>query len=181
MAGGRAAEGKIASKGGGGAFRRGALAVLFGQGIRGQDAVSFSRSLLLQFGGLRGILTQQATAFEKVKGLGLAKTAMLFAVREIGLRQLREKMIGQNFVRSPQAVTDYLTAALRDRNARSSRFFFWIRRFALSGNAIFFTGRLMKRRSIPARSSRPRWNSTPQAGARAQSSFRQGRAESRGL
>ncbi len=91
------------------------LAVLFGHGTRGQDVVSFSRNLLLQFGGLRGVLIQQSDALGKVKGMGLAKTAMLFAVREIGLRQLREKMIGQNFVRSPQAVTDYLTAALRDQ------------------------------------------------------------------
>jgi DNA repair protein RadC len=91
------------------------LAVLFGQGIRGQDAVSFSRSLLLQFGGLRGILAQSSIMLGQVKGLGMAKRCMLLAVREIGLRQLREKMIGQNFVRSPQAVTDYLTAALRDQ------------------------------------------------------------------
>ena len=44
------------------------LAVLLGQGTREQDVVSFSRSLLLQFGGLRGVLAQQPASFKKVKG-----------------------------------------------------------------------------------------------------------------
>ncbi|MDD5225856.1 MAG: hypothetical protein PHV97_01555, partial [Candidatus Omnitrophica bacterium] len=46
------------------------LAVLFGQGVRGRDAVSFSRDLLLQFGGLRGIFIQQPDMLVQVKGLG---------------------------------------------------------------------------------------------------------------
>jgi len=116
------------------------LAVLFGHGTRGQDVVSFSRNLLLQFGGLRGILVQQATALGKVKGLGLAKTAMLFAVREIGLRQLREKMIGQNFVRSPQAVTDYLTAALRDQKREIFKVLFLDKSLRISGERDLFIG-----------------------------------------
>jgi DNA repair protein RadC len=116
------------------------LAVLFGHGIRGQDAVSFSRNLLLQFGGLRGVLTQQASSFEKVKGLGMAKTAMLFAVREIGLRQLREKMIGQNFVRSPQAVTDYLTAALRDQKREIFKVLFLDKGLRILGERDLFFG-----------------------------------------
>jgi DNA repair protein RadC len=116
------------------------LAVLFGHGTRGQDVVSFSRSLLLQFGGLRGVLIQQADALGKVKGLGLAKTAMLVAVREIGLRQLREKMIGQNFVRSPQAVTDYLTAALRDQKREIFKVLFLDKSLRIMGERDLFIG-----------------------------------------
>ena len=116
------------------------LAVLFGQGVRGQDAVSFSRGLLVQFGGLRGILTQQTASFEKVKGMGLARTAMIFAVREIGLRQLREKMIGQNFVRSPQAVTDYLTAALRDQKREIFKVIFLDKGLRILGERDLFFG-----------------------------------------
>ena len=116
------------------------LAVLFGQGVRGQDAVSFSRGLLVQFGGLRGILTQQTASFEKVKGMGLAGTAMIFAVREIGLRQLREKMIGQNFVRSPQAVTDYLTAALRDQKREIFKVIFLDKGLRILGERDLFFG-----------------------------------------
>ncbi len=116
------------------------LAVLLGHGTRGQDVVSFSRSLLLQFGGLRGILTQSPASFEKVKGLGLAKTAMLFAVREIGLRQLREKMIGQNFVRSPQAVSDYLTATLRDQKREIFKILFLDKALRIIGERDLFFG-----------------------------------------
>jgi DNA repair protein RadC len=116
------------------------LAVLFGQGVRGQDAVSFSRSLLLQFGGLRGILIQRASALGRVKGLGRAKSCMLLAVREIGLRQLREKMIGQNFVRSPQAVTDYLTAALRDQKREIFKVLFLDKALRILGERDLFFG-----------------------------------------
>ncbi len=116
------------------------LAVLFGRGVRGQDAVSFSRSLLLQFGGLRGILSQPPAAFQCVKGLGSARTAMLSAVREIGLRQLREKMIGQNFVRSPQAVTDYLMASLRDQKREIFKVLFLDKGLRILGERDLFHG-----------------------------------------
>ncbi len=116
------------------------LAILFGHGIQGQDAVSFARSLLLEFGGLRGLLHQKPAAFGKIKGLGSAKTAMLAAVREIGLRQLREKMIGQNFIRSPQAVTDYLTAALRDQKREIFKVLFLDKTLRILGEKDLFYG-----------------------------------------
>lgn len=116
------------------------LAVLFGHGIRGQDVVSFSRGLLLQFGGLRGLLTQSPPSFENVKGLGQAKTAMLSAVREIGLRQLREKVMGQNFIRSPQAVTDYLMAALRDQKREIFKVLFLDKGLRILGERDLFHG-----------------------------------------
>lgn len=114
--------------------------MLFGHGVQGRDAVSFSRDLLLQFGGLRGIMIQQPASLEKVKGLGLAKTAMLFAVREIGLRQLREKIIGQNIVRSPQAVTDYLTASLRDQKREVFKVLFLDKALRIMGERDLFYG-----------------------------------------
>lgn len=39
---------------------------------------------------------------------------ILAAIKELGRRYLKEAIIGQNFIRSPQAVTDYLMASLRD-------------------------------------------------------------------
>ena len=116
------------------------LAILFGRGIRGQDVVSFSRSLLLQFGGLRGILTQPPALLEKVKGLGVARICMIPAVREIGIRILREKMIGQNFVRSPQAVTDYLMAALRDQKREVFKALFLDKALRIMGERDLFYG-----------------------------------------
>lgn len=116
------------------------LAVLFGRGLRGQDVVSFSRDLLLQFGGLRGLLNQPPQAFNAVRGFGSARTCMILAVREIGLRQLREKMIGQNFVRSPQAVTDYLMAALRDQKREIFKVLFLDKGLRITGERDLFHG-----------------------------------------
>ncbi len=116
------------------------LAVLFGKGTRGQDVVTFSRDLLVRFGGLRGILSQTPAVFQSVKGLGPAKACMILAVREIGLRQLREKMIGQNFVRSPQAVTDYLSAALRDQKREIFKVLFLDKALRILGERDLFYG-----------------------------------------
>lgn len=116
------------------------LAVMFGHGIRGQDVVSFSRELLLRFGGLRGLLNQTQTTLLQPKGLGQAKVAMLLAIREIGIRYLREKMIGQNFVRSPQAVTDYLLATLRDQKREIFKVLFLDKSLRMVGERDLFHG-----------------------------------------
>ena len=116
------------------------LAVLFGHGTRGQDVVSFSRDLLQQFTGLRGLLNQSQGTLRQVKGLGAAKVCMLFAIKEIGLRQLREKVVGQNFVRSPQAVTDYLCAALRDQKREIFKVLFLDKALRIVGERDLFYG-----------------------------------------
>ena len=117
------------------------LAVLFGHGTRGEDVVTFSRELLLQFGGLRGLLSQQQSALlGQRKGLGQAKVAMLFSIKELGLRHLREKMMGQNFIRSPQAVTDYLYAALRDQKREIFKVLFLDRALRIVGEKDLFYG-----------------------------------------
>ncbi|HNX68786.1 MAG TPA: DNA repair protein RadC [Candidatus Omnitrophota bacterium] len=116
------------------------LAVVFGHGMRGKDVVSFSRELLLQFGGLRGLLSQNPAGFGRIKGLGQAKIAMLYSLREIGLRHLREKITGQNFVRSPQAVTDYLSAALRDQKREIFKVLFLDKALRILGERDLFYG-----------------------------------------
>lgn len=131
---------KLLQKGAGALSDAELLAILFGHGIHGQDVVSFSRSLLVNFNGLRGLLSQPQDAFGKVKGLGQAKIAMLFAVRELGLRHLREKMAGQNFVRSPQAVTDYLYAALRDQKREIFKVLFLDKSLRIVGERDLFYG-----------------------------------------
>ena len=116
------------------------LAILFGHGPRGQDVLSFARSLLLEFGGLRKLFVQEPDALKTFQGLGTAKVAMLVAVRELGVRHLREKMIGQNFVRSPQAVTDYLTAALRDKKREVFKVLFLDKALRIMGERDLFYG-----------------------------------------
>ena len=71
-----------------------------------QTEVGTAMELLSRSGGLRKVFD--------LKDLSIVERVKLLAVREIGKRILKEGMIGQNFVRSPQAVSDYLTASLRD-------------------------------------------------------------------
>ena len=71
-----------------------------------QTEVGVALDLLNKAGGLRQLFD--------LRDLPESQLVVLQAVREIGRRVLKQGMIGQNFVRSPQAVTDYLTASLRD-------------------------------------------------------------------
>ncbi len=71
------------------------------------DEVETARAALQSAGSLRALLESGA-------GLPEHQKIMLKAIQEIGKRNLKENVIGQNFVRSPQAVSDYLLASLRD-------------------------------------------------------------------
>jgi DNA repair protein RadC len=71
-----------------------------------QTEVGVALELLHKAGGLRQLF--------ELRDLPESQQVVLQAVREVGRRVLKQGMLGQNFVRSPQAVTDYLTASLRD-------------------------------------------------------------------
>lgn len=116
------------------------LAILFGHGSRFQDVISFSRDLLSRFSGLRGLFSQSEGSLRKVRGLGVAKIAMLFAIKEIGQRQLREKIMGQNFVRSPQAVAEYLCSNLRDQKREIFKVLFLDKALRIIGERDLFYG-----------------------------------------
>ena len=60
------------------------IAVLFGSGGRGRDVETLSKELLVQFSGILGLINAPASLLEKQKGIGKAKIATLFALREIG-------------------------------------------------------------------------------------------------
>ena len=91
------------------------LAILLRSGIQGKDAIQLARDLISQFNGLRGLLSVEFGELSKVKGLGQAKISTLLAATEIAKRQLKEELIGKNFVRDPQSILDYLYSSLRDR------------------------------------------------------------------
>ena len=92
------------------------LAVLLRSGVRGKDALQLGREMLHTFGGLRGLLAAGHADLRKIKGLGPAKIATLLAAAEMARRQLRSEILGRNAVRDPQAILDYLSLSLRDRN-----------------------------------------------------------------
>jgi DNA repair protein RadC len=74
-----------------------------------KDEVMFARDLLVKAGGLRGLMDGENELPE-------SKRLQLEAIREIGRRYLKEKVVGANYVRSPQAVQDYLMNDMRDRS-----------------------------------------------------------------
>lgn len=131
---------KLLEKGGDALSDAELLAVLFGSGTRGQDVVTFARELLLKFGGLRGLFNQRQSDLAEIKGLGQAKIAMLFSVQELSRRHLRGKMMQQNFVRSPQAVTDYLCAVLRDQKREIFKVLFLDKSLRIVGERDLFFG-----------------------------------------
>ena len=93
----------------------GLIAVLLRSGTKGKDAVSLSRELIQTFGGLRGLLNASQTDLKKIKGLGPAKIAQLMAAIEITKRQLKEEIVGKNYVKSADDVLKYLTLKLQDK------------------------------------------------------------------
>lgn len=91
------------------------LAVLFGTGARGRDALAFSRDLLAQFGSLRGLLSAAPTRRLGVAGLGPARCGLLQASLELARRHYGAVLQAGAPLESPAATERFLVAQLRDR------------------------------------------------------------------
>lgn len=108
------------------------LSLVLRQSTYEKTEVDIAMELLKQAGGLR-----QVFDFSE---LSESQRACLLAVREIGRRVLRQGMIGQNFVRSPQAVTDYLLASLRDQKREIFKVLFLDKSLKITGEKDLFFG-----------------------------------------
>ncbi len=97
-----------------------------------QTEVGVALELLNKAGGLRQLFDQ--------RDLPESQQVVLQAVREVGRRVLKQGMIGQNFVRSPQAVTDYLTASLRDLKREVFKVIFLDKALKILGEKDMFFG-----------------------------------------
>ena len=62
------------------------IAVLMRTGVKGEDVLSFSASLLERFGGLEGLCRASTSELMQEKGLKESKVATLAAVIELGKR-----------------------------------------------------------------------------------------------
>lgn len=94
------------------------LAVLFGTGSRGRDALALARDLLTRAGSLRALLLQQARPLrpgDLAGGLGIARRARLAASLELARRHFAEPLRDMDALESPAATQRYLLALLRDR------------------------------------------------------------------
>ncbi|MDD5542512.1 MAG: DNA repair protein RadC [Acidobacteriia bacterium] len=90
------------------------VAIFLRVGVRGMNVVDFSRKLLQEFGGLRGLFKASDEELRKVRGLGPAKIATLRAIGELSQRQLREKVEHESFIECSRDVVGLLAAKFRD-------------------------------------------------------------------
>lgn len=88
------------------------LAVLLGSGVRGKDAITLGRELLMRAGGLNALLGRQDREI-RVAGLGPAKRARLAAALELARRSLAEQLAERPSLGNPRESGDYLSARLR--------------------------------------------------------------------
>ena len=108
------------------------LSVVLNRSTCEQTEVGTARDLLLRAGGLRKVFG--------LEDLSIREKVRLLAVKEIGKRLLKEEMVGQNFVRSPQAATDYLTASLRDSEREVFKILFLDKSLRILGDKDLFLG-----------------------------------------
>jgi DNA repair protein RadC len=83
------------------------LAVLLRTGRRGVSALQMAMDLLLQHGGLAGLLTATPHSLRR-NGLGPAKAAALLAAVEVGRRLAREQLLDREPLSRPVDVARYL-------------------------------------------------------------------------
>ncbi len=90
------------------------LAIFLRTGLRGKSAVDLARQLMLDFGGLRGLLQADRKSFCSKPGLGDAKYAQLQAVLEMAGRHMLEGLQKGSALASPQDTQRYLLHRMRD-------------------------------------------------------------------
>jgi DNA repair protein RadC len=90
------------------------LAIFLRTGCAGMNAVELARSLIAEYGGLRGLLLADLQQFCAIKGLGATKYAQLQAVLELARRHLQEGLKRGDTMKSPDQTKHYLSSRLRD-------------------------------------------------------------------
>lgn len=91
------------------------LAVFFGTGLPGRNAIELGRELLVRHGGLRGLLSLPARTLLREAGLGPARAARLLAALELATRHLAAGLDRPDALTHPRHAAEYFRARLRDR------------------------------------------------------------------
>lgn len=84
------------------------LALVWGSGSRGRNAVDLASALLGRLGGLGGVAAASATELQEIAGVGPARAAQLEASFELGRRLLADWPSGSWRIRSPRDLADRL-------------------------------------------------------------------------
>lgn len=96
------------------------LALFFGTGLPGLNAVGMGRKLIQQFGSLQELSRRSLSELMQIKGIGPAKASQLAAIFEFGKRIAIERG-SQSPLDSPEAVYDLLGPTLQSLNHESLR------------------------------------------------------------
>ncbi|MDH5633587.1 MAG: DNA repair protein RadC [Gammaproteobacteria bacterium] len=91
------------------------LAIFLRTGLPGKTALDLARELLVEYGGLRGLLAANQSEFCAFPGMGNAKFAQLQASLEMSRRHLGERVMRGETLTSPEQTREWLLAHLRDR------------------------------------------------------------------
>jgi len=91
------------------------LALFLGSGTAGKSAVDVARELLVEYEGLRGLLTADAQRVQRSRGLGPARYALLQAALELSRRHWAATLERGPALQNPADTRKYLAAHLRDQ------------------------------------------------------------------
>lgn len=90
------------------------LAILLRTGVPGQSALDLARSLLIEFGSLRGLLTASRTHLCARHGLGTTGYVTLQAALELARRHYQELMQTGSALENPRLTREFVRMRLRD-------------------------------------------------------------------
>ena len=84
------------------------IALVWGSGSRGTNAVDLAETALARLDGLSGVAAASAHELQEVPGVGPARSAQIEAAFELGRRLLADWPTGRWQIRSPRDVADRL-------------------------------------------------------------------------
>ena len=92
------------------------IAILLGSGTKGCSAVDMARSLIVEFGSLREMLSADKQRWEGIHGIGPARYAMLMAALELSSRFILAPLRDVPILSTPDTTRQFLLQQLRDRH-----------------------------------------------------------------
>ena len=88
------------------------LALILGTGKRGLNVIDLAQALLMQFGGVRPLLSAKIEALRGISGLGDARICQLTASSALARRALEEDLRRDCSLTQPAQIKAYCTARL---------------------------------------------------------------------
>ena len=88
------------------------LALIFGTGTRGVNALELAQQLLVRYGGLRALLSADSENLRAVVGLGNARICQLNAIQTLARRAIEEELKRDCSLKHPLQVKAYCSSLL---------------------------------------------------------------------